>query len=571
MKKVFFKNKVFLLVILILIIAEPALASVLNFWLQKLFASAQLGADKLLVLRLLTAGFLLWMTKRIISFSSSVFKSKYICCCREDVKRALFKSIMRTNVSALNDKTSSGDYISVFTNDINILETRFFVQIISLVSNVLSVLILGSSFLALNKKIALAIFAFGLLTMFIPSVFSKKLNSKNLAYSDCVSRFTQTLKEFMVAYPTIKNYSIETAVLRKFEYLNKDTESTKYGSDYELNLANAIGSLLSWFMQFIAVGVGLMLVIKGEIVVGTVVAAQGFAGDLAMPLQSIVSNFNSICSVKKVVSKLEKMCEFHENEGLGIENNESFDEGEDLSFFQKDNVIVQFDRFYLPKNGRMIVSDFSFKFEQGKKYLIIGENGSGKSTLFKALKKWHTDYIGNIYVSGADIKTLDNVTLSRYVSYMNENVSLFMGTVKSNITLFNRYFYNRSYLTKTLNNANIKLNLMQYVFDEGKNISSGEMRKIEIARGLFMDVPVLVFDEVVSTLDIKTAFEIEKLALDFKDKTVIFISHNFSGKLIERYDEILLMHEGHLVAHGTYKHLMETCPQFKELCEIKFG
>ena len=82
---------------------------------------------------------------------------------------------------------------------------------------------------------------------------------------------------------------------------------------------------------------------------------------------------------------------------------------------------------------------------------------------------------------------------------------------------------------------------------------------------------VLIFDEVVSTLDIETAYEIEKLALDFEEKTVIFISHNFSGKLIREYDEILVMGDGKLISHGSYEALVKECDYFRKICEIKFG
>ena len=81
----------------------------------------------------------------------------------------------------------------------------------------------------------------------------------------------------------------------------------------------------------------------------------------------------------------------------------------------------------------------------------------------------------------------------------------------------------------------------------------------------------MVFDEVVSTLDIETAYEIEKLALGFKDKTVVFISHNFSGKLIKEYDEILVMKDGKLLSHGKYDDLINECTYFKKICKIKFG
>ena len=164
---------------------------------------------------------------------------------------------------------------------------------------------------------------------------------------------------------------------------------------------------------------------------------------------------------------------------------------------------------------------------------------------------------------------MSNSTLSTVVSYLNENVSLFSGSVKDNVSLFTDY--SPVSFQKAIQAAQVRLDLEREINDEGRNISSGEQRRIEIARSLLRSARFLIFDEVVSTLDIETAYEIEKLALDFSDKTVVFISHNFSGKLIREYDEILVMDSGRLVAHGKYEELINTCDYFRRICEIKFG
>jgi ATP-binding cassette subfamily B protein len=171
--------------------------------------------------------------------------------------------------------------------------------------------------------------------------------------------------------------------------------------------------------------------------------------------------------------------------------------------------------------------------------------------------------------AGKDITELKSSDLSKVISYLNEDVSLFSGTVRDNISLYRQY--NEEVFQQAISEAQIKLNLEREIGDEGNNISSGEQRRIEIARSLLESAKVLIFDEVVSTLDIESAYEIERMALNFKDQTVIFISHNFSGKLIKEYDEILVMEAGRLLAHGTYEELPSSCEYFKRICEIKFG
>lgn len=548
MLKQMFKYKWYLLVVLALIIAEPTLNSVMNFLLQRMFNTATPGGNVVELLRLLSAGFLLWMLKRVIIYSNGVIKARFICNAKRDVKHQLFVRMMGLDTANLADVASSGEYISIFTNDITLLETRFYNQLLGLISGLFSLAILGTSFVALNEKLAVPIISFGLVAMFVPAFFSRRLNDKSLQYSNAISRFTQKVKEYMVAYPTIKNYSIEGIITNKFDQENNDMEDTKFDADCTLTLADCVGQLLAWFMQLMGVGLGLAYVIKGEILIGTVIAAQSFASDLAGPLNNIIVNINSIRSVRNIVKKLEHMSSGGE---LKSSSQPELTTSTSSIFCGEGNIFdVVFDEFGLTIGEHVIIKPFSFRFETGKKYLIVGLNGSGKSTLFKALKKWYGTHEGKILVNGESVTNINNDALSQYISYLNENVSLFSGSVKDNITLFREY--SPEIFNKTVDGAQIKLDLERIINDEGRNISSGEQRRIEIARSLLSSVRMIIFDEVVSTLDIETAYEIEKMALNFKDETVVFISHNFSGKLIREYDDILVMQAGQLLTHGTF-------------------
>lgn len=220
-------------------------------------------------------------------------------------------------------------------------------------------------------------------------------------------------------------------------------------------------------------------------------------------------------------------------------------------------------------NGIHIINHFSYQFKSKKKYLIIGVNGSGKSSLFKVAKKWYPLTSGRILVGGKNIKSIPSDEISHLVSYLSETVSLFSGTVKENVTLF-RDYEEANYNIVT-HEAQVHLNPNRQIIDEGRNISSGEQRRIEIARSLMNSANILIFDEVVSTLDVETAYEIEKLALGMKENTVVFISHNFSGKLIREYDDILVIDNGKLLAHGKYDELLNRSEYFKRICQIKFG
>lgn len=551
------KNSLIFGLIIVFMIIEPLINSRLNYWLQDLFnvASSDLISFTLIV-RLLLIGFAIWVLKRIVVYTSSVIQTYVVSKVKNDVKQSTFTRLIKLDTSRLFKSDDSGRFLSFFTNDINLLEQKYLNAVFGVISGVFSLVIMGTTFINMNLKIGGFIIGFGLISMLVPIFFTRLLNAKNLSYSADMSRFTQHLKEYLEAYPTIKNFAIEREIEERFNRINDKTKHSKFEYEATLALSNNIGSMLSWFMQFMAVGIGLLLVTRGEILIGTVIASRAFASDLAMPMQTIIVNMNSIKSVKSVVDKMEDII------------NSSDSEPEPVCFGEEDGVSLEYRNLTVQYDGVPVVDDLSFTFECGKKYLIVGRNGCGKSTMFKTLKKRIPDFSGDILINGKSFLEMSNSDISRRVSYLNEKVSMFSGRVVDNITLYREISEEK--LADVVAQAQVEIDLDRTIADGGINISSGEQRRIEIARTLVESVKCIVFDEVISTLDIETAYQIEKMILGYTDKTVIFISHNFSGLLMREYDEILYMEDGKIVAHGHFDEMINN-ESFRNIIRIKFG
>ena len=561
MIKRLFRYKWYILVILLLIIIEPTVTSWLILWVQKMYNQITVGTPRIEIIRLILIGILVWNCKRLLLFAISVVKSRFICNVKQDLKQDLFSSALGLNTANISQIATSGEYISAFTNDITLIEQRFFSNVIGTISQIISILILGTTFFSMNRKLATIMFLFSIIVMFVPPFFEKKLNNTSLNYSKNLSKLTQKLKEYLHAYSTIKNYSIESVILRRFNLTNTEVENSKFAYDCALSLADSIGSLLTWFTTVLIIGAGLIMVSTGEIMLGTVIAAQAFSEELASPLQKLIENVNAIKSVKSIIRRINEMTS---NEGADLSAPQELHRLDDTG-----DLTIDFCDLTITFGERKIVDHFSFSFKQGGKYLVIGKNGSGKSSLFKALKNQFRNYKGEILINGVELKSIPNSELSNLISYLNENVSIFSGSIANNITLWQTI--SQENYQSAIKKAHIELDSERIIGEDGFDISSGEQRRLEIARSLISSAKLMVFDEIVSTLDIETAYDIEKMALDFTDKTIIFISHNFSGKLIREYDEILVMKDGILNAHGSYDELLKNSDYFRKICDLKFG
>ena len=481
MLKRLFKYKGYILVIFVLIIAEPSITAWMYTWLQELYNSITVGTPRMVVIGTLLFGVLIWIAKRLLIYSISVIKSQFICNLKLDLKHDVFMSAMNMKTADLSHIAASGEYVSAFTNDITIIEQRYFSNVIGLIANIFSVVILVSRFFTMNKVLAAYVFSFNLLVMLIPVLFAKRLNKANLDYSNSLSKFTQTLKEFLGAFPTIKNYSVEKIICDKFDSINEDVERAKFNYDCSLSLADSIGSLLIWFTRIMVIGVGLVMLSQGKILLGTIVAAQAFAEEIAAPLQEMIENANSIRSVKSIVQKIK---------AITTSQNETKEETASPAGGSAQDILIEFQNLTIDIGGKKIVDDFSFQFKPGGKYLVIGKNGAGKSSVFKALKKRFQTYSGKILINGKDIHQIDNSRLSSLVSYLNENVAIFTGSLKDNISFWGHL--DAGNLSRAMSRAHIDMNAERPVGENGFNLSSGEQRRIEIARCMMSPARVLI-------------------------------------------------------------------------------
>ncbi len=549
------RQKAKMAVLVVLLILSPITTVFTGLWAGELFDYAY-AMDFEGVIRSFVLIFAVWIPRNILRYWILQLKVMITVAIRRELKQDAFQSIMNVDLSYF-EQFDNGEYLANLTNDVTIIDERYVSEFLNVIESVFNILTTGLALLFINRFLALTVVATGTLAVVVVLIESRATNRKNRAFVDRFAAFTQLLKEFFAAFPTIRNYSVETQFQKQFEQANEETEHTKFVADSELQYANAFSTGLVWLMDFTVVGLGIAEVIRGNLTVGMVYTAYLFVGNIGVPLQSVLNAVNSMLSVKAVVEKFERLHQRARAE-VAREQQETGSLSGDIRF---ENVSLRF-------GNKDIFRNVSFTFEKGKKYLIVGKNGAGKSTLFKLLKRRVTAYTGAVFLGEENLSELSNRRLASHVSYLNENCSVISDTVRSNITLYRDY--SEEELQQAVQAAHLELDLDHRIRDAGANISSGERRKIEIARALLSRPEVVIFDEVISTLDIESAYEIERLALSL-DATVMFVSHNFSGKNIGLYDEILLLDDGQIVAHGTHEQLLETSEHYRRLNAIRMG
>jgi ABC-type multidrug transport system fused ATPase/permease subunit len=222
-----------------------------------------------------------------------------------------------------------------------------------------------------------------------------------------------------------------------------------------------------------------------------------------------------------------------------------------------------------------VLSDINLEVPAGKILAIVGPSGAGKSTLVDLLLRFYDPLKGEVLIDGANLKNIDVESLRGMIGMVTQEIILFNDTVWNNIA----YGYQnatKSEVEAAARAANahdfiiaMPQGYSTLIGDRGVKLSGGERQRLAIARALFKNPPILIFDEATSSLDSESEFLVQE-AIDrlMKGRTTFVIAHRLST--IQNADEIIVLHEGKIVQKGNHQELINQAGLYKKLYQIQF-
>ena len=373
------------------------------------------------------------------------------------------------------------------------------------------------------------------------------------------------LVESINSISTIKRFGIE-------EYANLKTE-TRFVHLLKNTFRSIYGSIMAQGgIQFISTGVtiavlwtGSVLVIDQELTPGALMLFYSLVGYVLSPISS--SN-QTIQDALIAADRLFQIMDLERESDNSQKINLTPEMIGNISF---ENVAFRYG------SRKKVFESLNLKIEKGKTTAVIGESGSGKTTLISLMQHIYPIQDGQIRIGEFDIAQITNESLRRIVGTVPQQIELFAGSIAENIALGDLY-PDMERIIDLAEQLGLKefieklpQNYMTYIGEHGASLSGGERQRLAIARALYKEPEILIFDEATSSLDsVSEKFVKQTLkSLATRGKTIIVIAHRLST--VRDADAIVVLDEGRVVQHGVHEQLIHEDGIYRKLWNEQYG
>ncbi len=458
-----------------------------------------------------------------------------------------------------------GELMSLFTNDLETVQDCFG----SGVMMFFDALFLGVLAFVKMARMNLLLTLFSMLPMVLMLssgvIVGKYMTKKWDHRQEVTAKLSDFAQENFSGIAVVKAFVKEYTELLAFKKLNKQNEDANVEYVRASTLLRIITTLFVESVICVILGYGGWLVHEGVFNAGQLVEFIGYFNAIVWPVMAISELIEMRSRGKASLERISKLLD--ESPDVSDKNVEDVDRiNGDIEF--KDLT------FRYPGGEYDVLNDISFKINAGENVGIIGGTGSGKTTLVDLLLRTYNVPDGTVFIDGKDINRIPIETVRKYAAYVPQDNFLFSDTIANNIA-----FASDTDSAELIENAaklsDVHDNIIDFshkydtvLGERGVTVSGGQKQRISIARALMKDASILILDDSVSAVDVKTEKVIlENLRNTRKGKTTILIAHRVTT--VEQMDKIIYINDGKITAVGTHAELVANCKAYADMVKLQ--
>jgi len=550
---------------LICMAIAAATTATLAKMLQPLFDDVFVARNEAMLFQVAGLVLVIFVLKGLSSFGESVSMIYVGQKIIGDIQKRLFDHFIAADLAYFHAR-SSGELVSRFTNDVNLMRAAVTTALTGMGKDTLSLIFLvGLMFYQDYFLATLAFFVFPVAILPIVKI-GRKMRKVSINTQEEMGAFTILLHQIFQGMRVVKAYAMENyEQIRAYRLIDRISQLNIKGGRVRA-ASHPIMETLGGCAIVIVILYGGTQVIAGNRTTGTFISfitalllayepmkrLAGLNANLQEGLAAALRIFEAI-DLKPSIVTLPKSPPLQITKGE-IELKEVC--------------------FSYP-NGKKAVKNISLTIAAGQRIALVGPSGSGKSTLLNLIPRFYDVTTGTIEIDGIDIRKVTLSSLRSHVALVSQEVILFDDTVRANIA-YGRWGASEEEIVNAAKAAAahtfIKALPEGYdtiVGEQGVRLSGGQRQRLSIARAMLKDAPLLLLDEATSSLDTVSERQVQA-ALNrlMEGRTTIVVAHRLST--VVDADMIYVIEEGEVSEKGTHLELLENNKTYATLVDLQF-
>lgn len=434
--------------------------------------------------------------------------------------------------------------------------------IVNVIRNVLTVVGVYGIMLYISWQLSLVMLAFIVVVFVTSFVFRKIVRKVFTKERQYISDLNTFLNENLSGMKLIQIFNRQKK--KDDEFLQKNENLRK--SRYAVVLAFGIYRPFITLLYISSIAVTFWLGMEFGLDAGMIVAFYLYLSRFFNPIQNLADQLNNL---QKATTASERLFNL-------LDVKPEIRDREDAVTVDKFEGKIEFKNVWFAyKDEDWILKDVSFTINPKETCAFVGATGAGKTTILSLIVRNYEIQKGQILIDGRDISTIEIHSLRRGIGQMLQDVFLFSGTVRSNITLNDESFTDEEieaackYVNADTFVSSQEHGLDEEVIERGENFSQGQRQLLSFARTVLHKPQILILDEATANIDTETEVVIQKSLENIRNiGTMLVVAHRLST--IQHADQIIVLQNGRIIEKGTHQQLLKNKGYYHKLYELQF-
>ena len=459
-----------------------------------------------------------------------------------------------------------GGLMSLFTNDLDTIQECFGDGVLMFCDALFLGLLAFIKMWNMDKMLTgLSMIPLAILLV-TGTVVGKAMTAKWEVRQEAFSRLSDFSQENFSGIAVVKAFVKELLELKEFQKLNLENEDVNVAYTRISTLLNILITLLVESVICVIPGYGGYLVYNGRFDAGQLVEYIVYFNSIVWPIMAVAMLIEKTSRGKASLNRVGEL----------LDAEISVKDRDDVAKLSGMKGEIEFRHlsFRYPDGETDALRDVSFTIHAGESVGVVGRTGSGKTILADLILRVYNVPDGTLFIDGHDVNTVSIHSLREGCAYVPQDNFLFSDTIENNIS-FAVDAADDALVERAARLSDVHDDIMDFTAgyrtvlgERGVTVSGGQKQRISIARAVLKDSAILILDDSVSAVDMKTEKSIlNNLLEERKGRTTILIAHRIST--VERMDKIIYIDEGRVCAVGSHESLYESCEDYRRMVELQ--